>query len=156
MTKAQTGKYWRLFRDVCDSAVALNGAMTASERDALRYSLHRTALGYNCSMTELDNEELDFVFAVFQDVADGGDGTAAAPTTEALEKRRELLVTRSERAVNEFGDGRPCGGYLATISANVGGELRWPPRNSETLRKVMGIVEKRARWMRAKQRKTQG
>ena len=61
------------------------------------------------------------------------------------------MLGRCNTAMETISPGRDGDGYLATIANNTGSDLRWPPRDEQTLRRVMGIVETRANAIRRKQ-----
>lgn len=129
------------------------GGITSTEWEQHRARLHTRFLGYNKSSAAFTNPELDTVLRGLAGIHSPDDFDYQMRLLDSPDHRRTIYLGRCNTAMDVIGDGRDPEGYLATIAGSVQGRKEWPPRDEETLRKVMGIVETRAIRIRASRRK---
>lgn len=156
MTVKQKKLYWFEFGKVRDHWLQAGG-LTAAETDRRRHTLQHKALGYERSSTKLTNREFDAVIAAFRAEASPDDFDAQMQVQDSPDRLRTEMLGRCNTAMEaispegtRYGNEQAREGYLATIAKSVDGHLKWPPREAATLRKVMGIVERRAAIIRQK------
>ena len=150
MTPRQRNKYFALFNKV-RSHWLKTGSLTSVETDKRRHALHLKALGKDKSSKALTNTDLDKIYAVFEAEIDPGNFKAQMAAQESPDNRRRAMIGRCAEAMllvitetdrRDIDDARES--YLGGIANNVCGSRHWPPIDTETLRKVMGIAERKA------------
>ncbi len=98
LTRAQVALYWREW-SACKKARAARGLCIT---DAARHALHREALGRECSMTELGNDDLTRVLGAFRAFSRPDDVNAQLHAIDDPKERRDAFENQARELLDEM------------------------------------------------------